>query len=123
MPSASKMLEGIDLQSLLEDYFYAEARALAIIRLETSASLGIIDVEGPPTNDETDIVLGYLISRLVLAAADNQALVNYVALSEALRAERFLDSETDENLVEIVNNLGIINVEFREGKFHLNFID
>ena len=89
MPSASKMLEGIDLQSLLEDYFYAEARALAIIRLETSASLGIIDVEGPPTNDETDIVLGYLISRLVLAAADNQALVNYVALSEALRAERF----------------------------------
>ena len=123
MPSASKMLEGIDLQSLLEDYFYAEARALAIIRLETSASLGIIDVEGPPTNDETDIVLGYLISRLVLAAADNQALVIYVALSEALRAERFLDSETDENLVEIVNNLGIINVEFREGNFHLNFLD
>ena len=123
MPSASKMLEGIDLQSLLEDYFYSEARALAITRLETSASLGIIDVEGPPTNDETDIVLGYLISRLVLAAADNQALVNYVALSEALRAERFLSSETDEDLVNIVNNLGIISVEFRNDIFNLNFID
>ena len=82
LPAASKILEGVTLDALLSDYFYAEARALALTRLETSASLGIIDVEGPPTNDESDIVLGYVISRLVLAAADNQALVNYVALSE-----------------------------------------
>ena len=46
-------------------------------------------------NDEADIVLGYVISRLILAAADNQALINYVALSEARRAERFFDSEND----------------------------
>jgi len=123
LPSASKILEGINLQSLLEDYFYAEARALALIRLETSASSGIIDVEGPPTNDETDIVLGYVISRLVLAAADNQALVNYVALSEALRAEKYLNVETDENLVNIVNNLGVIDVTLEKENFTLNFID
>ena len=117
------MLKGLDLQSLLEDYFYAEARALALIRLETSATLGIIDVEGPPVNEESDIVLGYLISRLVLAAADNQALVNYVALSEARRAEKFLNAEDDDNLVRIVNNIGIINVKLENSFFNLHFID
>ena len=123
MPSASKILDGISLNSLLEDYYYAEARALALSRLETSASLGVIDIEGPPTNDESDIVLGYVVSRLVLAATENQALVNYVALSEARRAERFLDSETDEGLVEIANSLGIITVEREGSNFNLNFID
>ena len=92
LPTASAILEEVNLESLLEDYFYAEARALAISRLETSATRGIIDIEGPPTNDENDIVLGYVISRLVLAATDNQALVNYVALSEARRAESHLSS-------------------------------
>ncbi len=102
LPTASAILEDVNLESLLEDYFYAEARALAISRLETSATRGIIDIEGPPTNDENDIVLGYVISRLVLAATDNQALVNYVALSEAIRAEAHLSSETDEDLVDFV---------------------
>jgi len=123
LPTASTILEGVNLDSLLNDYFYAEARALAINRLETSATRGIIDVEGPPTNDETDIVLGYVISRLVLAATDNQALVNYVALSEALRAESHLSSETDEDLVEFVNNLGVVKVELDGSNFNMNFIN
>ncbi len=123
MPSASKILDGVSLSSLLDDYYYAEARALALSRLETSATSGEIDIEGPPINDESDIVLGYVISRLVLAAAENQALVNYVALSEARRAERFLDSETDEVLVVVANSLGIITVELNDSNFNLNFID
>ena len=123
MPSASKILDGVSLSSLLDDYYYAEARALALSRLETSATSGEIDIEGPPINDESDIVLGYVISRLVLAAAENQALVNYVALSEARRAERFLDSETDEVLVVVANSLGIITVELNGSDFNLNFID
>ncbi|MEE3242650.1 MAG: DNA primase large subunit PriL [Candidatus Thermoplasmatota archaeon] len=123
LPSASKILDGISLNSLLEDYYYAEARALALSRLETSASLGVIDIEGPPTNDESDIVLSYVVSRLVLAATENQALVNYVALSEARRAERFLSSETDESLVEVASSLGIISVELAGSNFNLNFID
>ena len=123
MPTASAILEEVNLESLLEDYFYAEARALAISRLETSATRGIIDIEGPPTNDENDIVLGYVISRLVLAATDNQALVNYVALSEARRAESHLSSETDEDLVDFVNNLGVVKVELNGSDFNLNFID
>jgi len=60
---------------------------------------------------------------LVLAAAENQALVNYVALSEARRAERFLNSETDEVLVVVANSLGIITVELNGSDFNLNFID
>ena len=123
MPTASAILEGVNLDSLLDDYFYAEARALAINRLETSATRGVIDIEGPPTNDETDIVLGYVISRLVLAATDNQALVNYVALSEAIRAEAHLSSETDDDLVEFVNNLGVVKVELDGSNFNMNFID
>ena len=123
MPSASKLLDGINLASLLDDYYYAEARALALSRLESSATSGIIDVEGPPTNDESDIVIGYVISRLVLAAADNQALVNYVALSEARRAEKFLNSEADEGLVEVANSLGILTVELSGDEFSMNFID
>ena len=107
LPTASVILEDVNLESLLEDYFYAEARALAISRLETSATRGIIDIEGPPTNDENDIVLGYVISRLVLAATDNQALVNYVALSEAIRAEAHLSSETDEDLVNLLKILSL----------------
>ena len=51
LPSASKILAGIDLGSLLEDYYYAEARALALTRLESSVTSGVIDVEGPPIND------------------------------------------------------------------------
>lgn len=123
MPSASKLLDGIKLNSLLNDYYYAEARALALSRLESSATSGIIDVEGPPTNDESDIVIGYVISRLVLAAADNQALVNYVALSEARRAEKFLNSETSEGLIEVSNSLGIVTVELNGNDFKMNFID
>ena len=123
MPSASKLLDGINLASLLDDYYYAEARALALSRLESSATSGLIDVEGPPTNDESDIVIGYVISRLVLAAADNQALVNYVALSEARRAEKFLNSESDEGLVEVANSLGIITVELSGNEFNMNFVD
>ena len=92
-------------------------------RLETSASSGLIDIEGPPTNDETDIVLSYLISRLILAAAENQALVNYAALSEARRAERFLDSETDERLVEVINSFGSLTVVQSGSNFNMNFID
>ena len=123
LPTASAILEDVNLESLLEDYFYAEARALAINRLETSATRGIIDIEGPPTNDENDIVLGYVISRLVLAATDNQALVNYVALSEAIRAEAHLSSETDEDLVEFVNKLGAVQVKLNNSKFDMSFID
>jgi len=123
LPTASSILEDVDLDSLLNDYFYAEARALAINRLETSATRGVIELEGPPINDETDIVLGYVISRLVLAATDNQALVNYVALSEAFRAETYLSSETDEDLVEIVNTLGVVKVKLQGIKFSMNFID
>jgi len=123
LPTASSILEDVNLDSLLDDYFYAEARALAINRLETSATRGVIELEGPPINDETDIVLGYVISRLVLAATDNQALVNYVALSEAFRAETYLSSETDEDLVEIVNTLGVVNVKLKGNKFSMNFID
>ena len=123
LPTASAILEDVNLESLLEDYFYAEARALAISRLETSATRGIIDIEGPPTNDENDIVLGYVISRLVLAATDNQALVNYVALSEAIRAEAHLSSETDEDLVDFVNKLGAVQVKLNNSKFDMSFID
>ena len=123
LPSASKILDDVSLNSLLEDYYYAEARALALSRLETSASSGMIDIEGPPTNDETDIVLSYLISRLILAAAENQALVNYAALSEARRAERFLDSETDERLVEVINSFGSLTVVQSGSNFNMNFID
>ena len=123
LPTASSILEDVDLDSLLNDYFYAEARALAINRLETSATRGVIELEGPPINDETDIVLGYVISRLVLAATDNQALVNYVALSEAFRAETYLSSETDEDLVEIVNTLGVVKVKLQGITFSMNFID
>jgi len=123
LPTASSILEDVDLDSLLNDYFYAEARALAINRLETSATRGVIELEGPPINDETDIVLGYVISRLVLAATDNQALVNYVALSEAFRAETYLSSETDEDLVEIVNTLGVVKVKLQGTKFSMHFID
>jgi len=50
-------------------------------------------------------------------------LVNYVALSEARRAERFLDSEADEGLVEIANSLGITTLELNGSGFNLNFID
>ena len=123
MPPASKILDGVSLSSLLDDHYYAEARALALSRLETSATSGRIDLEGPPINDESDIVLGYVISRLVLAAAENQALVNYVALSEARRAERFLDSEEDEGLVEVANSLGITTLKLNGSGFNLNFID
>ena len=110
MPSASNILEGLDLSSLLEDYYYAEARALALDRLESAASKGQIDLEGPPINDEIDIVLSYLISRLILSATENQALVNYVALSEAIRAENYLNSETDEEFVKCINQLGVIEI-------------
>ena len=123
LPSANTYLEGLTLESLLEDYFYSEARALAVARLETSATTGLIDVEGPPVNDEADIVLGYVISRLILAAADNQALINYVALSEALRAEKYFNSETDEDLVEVVNSLEIISVKLEGNKFSMSFVD
>ena len=56
MPSASKILDGVSLSSLLDDHYYAEARALALSRLETSATSGRIELEGPPINDESDIV-------------------------------------------------------------------
>ena len=123
LPTARKVLEGVNLRSLLDDYFYAEARDLALHRLEMAASKGKIEVEGPPTNDETDVILSFLISRLILSSSGNQALINYAALSEARRAESFLNQETDDNLVEIVNSLDNINVKKVGSKFNLNFID
>ena len=123
LPSASNILEGLDLSSLLDDYYYAEARALALDRLESAASKGQIDLEGPPINDEIDIILSYLISRLILSATDNQALVNYVALSEAMRAENFLNSETDEEFVKCINQLGVIAINQIDSVFQLSFID
>ena len=123
LPSANSYLEGITLDSLLEDYFYSEARALAVARLETSATTGLIDVEGPPINDEADIVISYVISRLILAAADNQALINYVALSEASRAEKYLARETNEDLVKVVNSTRTISVLLDGNKFSMNFVD
>ena len=58
-----------------------------------------------------------------MAAADNQALINYVALSEARRAEKFFDTETDEDLVKVVNSLEIISVSLDGNKFSMNFVD
>ena len=123
LPSTNSYLEGLTIESLLNDFFYSEARALAVERLESSATKGIIDIEGPPVNDESDVVLGYVISRLILAAADNQALVNYVALSEARRAENYFNSETDENLVDVVNSLETIKVSLVGDEFSMNFVD
>ena len=60
---------------------------------------------------------------MVLAATDNQALVNYVALSEAIRAEAHLSSETDEDLVDFVNKLGAVQVKLNNSKFDMSFID
>ena len=57
LPSANTYLEGLTLESLLEDYFYSEARALAVARLETSATTGLIDVEGPPAVSYTHLTL------------------------------------------------------------------
>ncbi len=108
LPAAREAVQELQLEDLLDDPLYGEANSIAVMRLEAAAAGGKI-ATGTPSDEreEQDQLLGFLISRLILAAAGDPNLASQVALAEALRAQRFLASEEEAGLAHIASELGL----------------
>jgi DNA primase large subunit len=108
LPDARKAVQGLELETLLDDPLYGEARALAIERLNAAIS-DSLDELGVPVDarDEETYLLSFLFSRLILSAQADSKVINWVALTEALRAEATLNLETTAVLMHVSKQLGV----------------
>ena len=109
------------LEMLLDDPLYGEARTLAVERL-SAAVADRMESLGTPVNerDEEMHLLSYLFSRLILSAQADLKVINWVALTEALRAEKTLEKEEASVLVWVSGQLGV-PVEVVEEKFQVEY--
>ena len=75
LPDARKAVQELELETLLNDPLYGEARALGLMRLETAVKDGRIVLETPADAlAEKDHLHGFLVSRLLLAVAGDASL-------------------------------------------------
>ncbi len=108
LPDARKAVQELELETLLDDPLYGEARALAIDRLNAAISDKLEGLGTPvDARDEETYLLSYLFSRLILSAQADSKVVNWVALTEALRAENTLSKEDTPVLVYVSEQMGI----------------
>ena len=115
LPEAQREVAEIPLDDLIGDPLYREARELGTARLECAVQGGTIPVDegagglGLPRtpNDERNQLLGYLVARLIVAAAALPALTRQVALAEAVRVQQFLENESPEAVARLARALGV----------------
>ena len=103
LPEAKKIVEDIDLSTLIHDNIYHEVREKGEFRLKSSLSSSDSDRDTPINErDVKDSILSFFYSRLILSASDNTNLIRYVAHAEAEAACNFLDSDSNQNLLEVL---------------------
>jgi len=108
LPDARKAVQGLELETLLDDPLYGEARTLAIERLNAAISDRLEGLGVPvDARDEETYLLSFLFSRLILSAQADSKVINWVALTEALRVEATLNQEAAAVLVHISGQLGV----------------
>mgnify|MGYP003724921081 FL=1 len=109
------------LEKLLDDPLYGEARALAVERLNAAVA-DRMESLGTPVDerDEEMYLLSYLFSRLILSAQADTKVINWVGMTEALRAERTLKDEETSILLYVSEQLGV-PVKVVEGKFQVHY--
>ena len=123
LPKAKKIVEDIDLKLLMHDNIYHEVRELGTYRLASSLSSTKSSLGTPITDqDVKDYVLSFFYSRLILSAADNINLVRYVAFAEAKRACKFLEDDSNKNLLEVCRGMNL-DVNQHNDTFSISFID
>ena len=109
------------LEKLLDDPLYGEARALAVERLNAAVA-DRMESLGTPVDerDEEMHLLSYLFSRLILSAQADTKVINWVGVTEARRAERTLKDEETSILLYVSEQLGV-PVKVVEGKFQVHY--
>ena len=123
LPEAKKIVEDIDLSTLIHDNIYHEVREKGEFRLKSSLSSSDSDRDTPINErDVKDSILSFFYSRLILSASDNTNLIRYVAHAEAEAACNFLDSDSNQNLLEVCNGLNL-DVTLHKDTFSMSFID
>ena len=123
LPEAKKIVEDIDLSTLIHDNIYHEVREKGEFRLKSSLSSSDSDRDTPINErDVKDSILSFFYSRLILSASDNTNLIRYVAHAEAEAACNFLDSDSNQNLLEVCNGLKL-DVTLHKDTFSMSFID
>ena len=100
LPDARQAVRGLELETLLDDPLYGEARTLAVERLNAAVA-DRMESFGTPVDerDEEMYLLSYLFSRLILSAQADTKVINWVGVTEALRAERTLKDEATSTLL------------------------
>ena len=123
LPEAKKIVEDVDLSTLIHDNIYHEVRELGEFRLSSSLSNKQSFTDTPITvRDVEDHVLSFFYSRLILSASDNTNLIRYVAHAEAEAACNFLENDSNQNLLEVCEGLNL-DVKLRKDTFSMPFID
>ena len=123
LPEAKKIVEDIDLSTLIHDNIYHEVRELGEFRLSSSLSNKQSFTDTPITvRDVEDHVLSFFYSRLILSASDNTNLIRYVAHAEAEAACNFLENDSNQNLLEVCEGLNL-DVKLQKDTFSMPFID
>ena len=123
LPDARKAVQGLELETLLDDPLYGEARALGLIRLETAVRDGRIVLETPADAlAERDHLHGFLVSRLLLAVAGDTSLTGLVAVAEGERTQRFLHREPGAELVRLARQLRVATAR-ANGGYTVHFTD
>lgn len=121
--SAYIRAEGISLEELLTDEAYARARALG-------RTLVVEALErGPPeervaiaTADQLATLLAYPVARILVSAVADNYLTRRYALREAIAAEGRLESEPDDIVLHLANELGV-DLRREDDAFRLHFAD
>ncbi len=123
LPDARKAVQGLELETLLNDPLYGEARALGLMRLETAVKDGRIVLETPADAlAEKDHLHGFLVSRLLLAVAGDASLTGLVAVAEGERTQHFLHREPGAELVRLARQLSVATTR-ANGGYTVNFVD
>jgi len=115
--------EGVSLEELLMDPAYARARSLGKARvMESLEKASPSEAVAVAPADQLALLLSYPVSRILVSAVADNYLIRRYALHEAVLVEWRLQSESDDIVLHMSNQLGL-DLRREDGGFRLHFAD
>ncbi len=119
LPEVREYLKGIELDEILKSPVYETARELAYERIRAS-------ILGKPfaAADDDDLILSFVIAKMILMAMDDKIIVSRFANSERDRFERFAVNEDYHTLKRLADffDLKIERIPESEREVNIHFI-
>ncbi len=109
-PDAATYLkeQGLSAEELLKDRAFQRARTLGQQRVLKGLAEGVVDAPntGSPVECQLEL-LGYVISRMIVATIGDRYLTNRMAIAESKRTSELLEGEEPRLLVTLAHTQGL----------------